>query len=202
MTAEAKITVAPANPFADMSKHWAKDYVNELYFDGVLTGSTGSDGKLYYRPNDSMTRQEFVVALMRFLDVDVTLYTKSDLPYADNDKIAKWAQDAMKAAYQLGYMSGSSSNGKLYAKPTATISRQEAMVILARSQKLQQEDESVLDKFTDAGRVASWARPELAAMVERGIISGSKGKLNPTGNVTRGEVAKMLYALRYSDSDS
>lgn len=202
VTAEAKITVAPANPFADMSKHWAKDYVNELYFDGVLTGSTGSDGKLYYRPNDSMTRQEFVVALMRFLDVDVTLYTKSDLPYADNDKIAKWAQDAMKAAYQLGYMSGSSSNGKLYAKPTATISRQEAMVILARSQKLQQEDESVLDKFTDAGRVASWARPELAAMVERGIISGSKGKLNPTGNVTRGEVAKMLYALRYSDSDS
>ena len=149
-----------------------------------------------------MTRQEFVVALMRFLDVDVTLYTKSDLPYADNDKIAKWAQDAMKAAYQLGYMSGSSSNGKLYAKPTATISRQEAMVILARSQKLQQEDESVLNKFTDAGRIASWARPELAAMVERGIISGSKGKLNPTGNVTRGEVAKMLYALRYSDSDS
>lgn len=202
VTAEAKITVAPANPFADMSKHWAKDYVNELYFDGVLTGSTGSDGKLYYRPNDSMTRQEFVVALMRFLDVDVTLYTKSDLPYADNDKIAKWAQDAMKAAYQLGYMSGSSSNGKLYAKPTATISRQEAMVILARSQKLQQEDESVLNKFTDAGRIASWARPELAAMVERGIISGSKGKLNPTGNVTRGEVAKMLYALRYSDSDS
>ena len=153
------------------------------------------DGKLYYRPNDSMTRQEFVVALMRFLDVDVTLYTKSDLPYADNDKIAKWAQDAMKAAYQLGYMSGSSSNGKLYAKPTATISRQEAMVILARSQKLQQEDESVLNKFTDAGRIASWARPELAAMVERGIISGSKGKLNPTGKVTRAEVAKMLYML-------
>ena len=35
-------------------------------------------------------------------------------------------------------------------------------------------------------RAKKWARPELAAMVERGIISGSKGKLNPTGNVTRG----------------
>ena len=35
-------------------------------------------------------------------------------------------------------------------------------------------------------------------MVERGIINGSKGKLNPTGNVTRAEVAKMLCVMRES----
>ena len=176
--------------------------INSLYFDGVVTGSTQKDGTMIYRPDDSMTRQEFVVALMRYLGTNLSDYENTKLPFADSSKIAKWASDAMKAAYAMGYLTGSSSDGKLYAKPTATISRQEAMVILARSQKLQQEDESVLNKFTDAGRVASWARPELAAMVERGIISGSKGKLNPTGNVTPGEAAKMLYALRYSHSDS
>ena len=196
--AELELTVVPGNPFADMKTHWAKDYVNELYLDGVLTGSTGSDGKLYYRPNDSMTRQEFVVALMRYLGVDTSLYEKTELPFEDAASIARWAQNAVKAAYKLGYMGGSSSGGKLYAKPTATISRQEAMVILARSQKLKADTTTALDQFSDASKVAKWAQPELAAMVQRGIISGSKGKLNPTGNVTRAEVAKMLYAMRTS----
>ena len=116
----------------------------------------------------------------------------------DAASIAKWAQNSVKAAYVLGYMSGSSSGGKLYAKPTSTISRQEAMVILARSQKLKAENGRALDKFTDASKVAGWAKLELAAMVERGIINGSKGKLNPTGNVTRAEVAKMLCVMRES----
>ena len=34
-----------------------------------------------------------------------------------------------------------------------------------------------------------------AQMLQAGIISGSNGKLNPTGKVTRAEVAKMLYML-------
>ena len=39
------------------------------------------------------------------------------------------------------------------------------------------------------------AKDSLARMVSAGIISGSNGKLNPTGKVTRAEVAKMLWAL-------
>ena len=36
----------------------------------------------------------------------------------------------------------------------------------------------------------------LAAMVDRqDHLGGSNGKLNPTGKVTRAEVAKMLWAL-------
>ena len=33
-------------------------------------------------------------------------------------------------------------------------------------------------------------------MLQAGIISGSNGKLNPTGKVTRAQVAKMLYQLQ------
>ena len=193
---EAEVTISPANPFADMKNHWAKDYVNTLYFTGVLTGSAGKDGKLYYRPDDSMTRQEFIVALMRFLEVDADSYSGKTLPFADNAKIASWAQNAMKAAYELGYVGGSSSGGKLYANPTAPISRQEAMVILARTQELDNDaDTSALDTFPDRGKVASWAQSALAQMVQKGIITGSNGRLNPTGNVKRAEVAKMLYAI-------
>ena len=50
-------------------------------------------------------------------------------------------------------------------------------------------------KFTDGDKIADWAKDSLARMVSAGIISGSNGKLNPTGKVTRAEVAKMLWAL-------
>ena len=103
----------------------------------------------------------------------------------------------MKAAYAMGYLTGSSSDGKLYAKPADTISRQEAMVILSRT--LERGAESTVDldrQFSDAGQIAKWAREPLAQMLQSGIISGSNGKLNPTGKVTRAQVAKMLYTMQ------
>ena len=194
-TASIPVTVSPANPFSDTKGHWAETYINDLYFEGTLTGSAGKDGKLLYRPDDSMTRQEFIVALMRYLGTDLGNYSSASLPFADTGKIGTWALDAVKAAYSLGYLGGSKENGKLYANPTATITRQEAMVILARSQNLTDGGSSSLSGFSDASKVADWAKASLAAMVDRRIIGGSNGKLNPTGKVTRAEVAKMLWAL-------
>mgnify|MGYP004516255805 CR=1 FL=1 len=190
------VTITPTNPFSDTKGHWAEDYINDLYFAGTLTGSADKNGKLLYRPDDSMTRQEFVVALMRYLQVDTSRFSSVTLPFADNNKIGTWALDAMKAAYSLGYMGGSKELGVLYGRPTSTITRQEAMVILARTQGLDQAgDSGSLKAFSDSSQVADWAAAPLSAMVDKGIISGSNGKLNPTGKVTRAEVAKMLWAL-------
>lgn len=190
------VTISPANPFSDTKGHWAEDYINELYFAGTLTGSSGKDGKLLYRPDDSMTRQEFIVALMRYLQVDTARYSDTTLPFADAGKIDAWALDAMKAAYSLGYLGGSNENGKLYAKPRSTISRQEAMVILSRTLPANAEASTDFAKwFTDASLAADWAKDGLAKMLHAGIISGSNGKLDPTGTVTRAQVAKMLWAL-------
>ena len=190
------MTVSPANPFSDTKGHWAEDYINDLYFEGTITGSTGKDGKLLYRPDDSMTRQEFVVALMRYLGTNLASYDSVALPFVDSKEIGTWALGAMKAAYSLGYMGGSNELGKLYAHPTSTITRQEAMVILARTMQADTGSSVDLDKkFSDSAKIADWAKDSLARMVSAGIISGSNGKLNPTGKVTRAEVAKMLWAL-------
>ena len=189
-----KVTVGSSQPFADTKGHWAESYITDLYYAGTLQGST-KDGKLYYRPDASMTRQEFIVAMMRYLGTDLSTYADVSLPFDDSGKIASWARSAMQAAYSLGYLTGSKTNGQLLSKPDATISRQEAMTILSRTKDFAEADLNTLSAFSDSGKIADWARSALAQMAQQKIISGSKGKLNPTGKVTRAEVAKMLYAL-------
>ena len=183
-----------ANPFVDMKGHWAKEYVSELYFQGVLQGSADASGQMVFRPDASMTRQEFVVALIRYLGVDTNSYAGAELPFADQNQIADWAMDAMKTAYRLGYLTGSQKGDQVYANPKSTISREEAMTILARTQNAS-SDSDALNQFSDQAKTSDWARPYLTAMVEQGIINGSNGKLNPKGDVTRAQVAKMLYAM-------
>ena len=189
-----KVTVGSSQPFADTKGHWAESYITDLYYAGTLQGST-KDGKLYYRPDASMTRQEFIVAMMRYLGTDLSAYQTDSLPIADSSSIVDWAKSAMQAAYSLGYLTGSKTNGQLLAKPGATISRQEAMTILSRTKDFPEADLNTLSAFSDSGKIADWAKTALAQMAQQKIISGSKGKLNPTGKVTRAEVAKMLYML-------
>ena len=69
------------------------------------------------------------------------------------------------------------------------------MVILSRTMPSGGASADLDRQFSDSADIAKWAREPLARMVQAGIISGSKGKLNPTGKVTRAEVAKMLWAL-------
>ena len=182
------------NPMTDLEDHWAREFISQLYFEDVLKGSENAEGKLVYRPDASMTRQEFVVALMRWLGVDVEQYASKQSPFADSTGIASWASNAMKAAYELEYFTGSQDNGKLYAQPDATITREAAMTILARTQKAL-SDSDALEEFEDADKVSEWAVEALTAMVEQGVINGISGKLQPQGSVTRSQVAKMLFMM-------
>ena len=118
-----------------------------------------------------------------------------ELPFADTESIASWAENAMKAAYELGWFTGSGRGEKLYADPKSTITREAAMTILARSIGADSESDA-LEQFADAGKVSGWAKPALTAMVEREIINGMNGNLLPQGSVTRAQVAKMLYAMQ------
>ena len=183
------------NPMTDLTDHWAREFISQLYFRDVLKGSQNVEGELVYRPDAPMTRQEFVVALMRWLDVDVEEYASAQTPFADSSSIASWAANAMKAAYELEYFTGSSENGKVYAQPGATITREAAMTILARTRQAA-SDSDALEEFSDKKDVSDWAEEALTAMVEQGVINGINGNLQPKGNVTRAQVAKMLFMMQ------
>ena len=96
-----------ASQFSDTAGYWAGTYVDWLKTTGITTGF--EDGT--FRPNQSITRQQFAVMLYRYLGLDGTKYASVSLPFADNGEIGEYAQTAIKTLYS---MSNKSRDGYAY----------------------------------------------------------------------------------------
>ncbi|WP_446686430.1 S-layer homology domain-containing protein [Paenibacillus hodogayensis] len=57
------------------------------------------------------------------------------------------------------------------------------------------EVEAALHAFSDRTEVDSWAESSVAAAVKNGIVTGSYSHILPTSNMTRAEVAKIVWQL-------
>ena len=117
--------------FADTASHWANGYASLLSARGIMKGET-ANGSTYFRPNRNLTRQEFAVTMARLLNLD-TSSTSGTLGFADEDSIPSWARGAVAAVSRANIMNGSSSNGKLYFNPQATMTRTEVMTVIGRA---------------------------------------------------------------------
>lgn len=53
----------------------------------------------------------------------------------------------------------------------------------------------ILAAFTDYTRVADWAREALAFCYSNGILPDEEIEINPQENVTREDIAQMLYNM-------
>ena len=186
----ATVTAGSAgNVFADTASHWARGYASLLNANGIMQGETGSDGKTYFNPNRNLTRQEFAVTIARLLGLD-TSYT-GEMDFADDSSIASWARGAVYAVSEAGIMQGSASNGGLYFSPSAQMTRAEVMTVIGRC--LPRGYEAASLGYRDAPSIPSWAREQVQICVSAGIISGYEDNtLRPLGNITRGEIAKIL----------
>ena len=188
----------PAKPvFADMEGHWAEPYALYLFEQGVTKGSLSADGlELHYLPNANITRAEFFTMVARWMGLDLTDYQDYELPFADNGEVPAWAVAPLAAMYDRGIVTGSLDMGVLYAHPLAGISRAEVMTILGRTQ-MRGYPEAKLEEFTDYADVPAWAESYVRSLVGQKIVNGYQdGTLGPNNPMTRGEVAKVLYALR------
>ena len=167
--------------FTDTDGHWAQTSVDRWAGAGVMNG-TGSG----FQPDKTMTRAEFAQMLVNLLGyTEKAQNTFKDVP---NDA---WFADAVLKLAAAGVMQGDGVN----ANPNAEISRAEMAVLLCRALNIQPKAASGLS-FADAASVPSWAEDAMAALAERGMISGVGGnQVAPTLSVTRASVAKLLDNL-------
>lgn len=184
-------SVDVTHQFTDIKDYWGATYVDYLYHSGVTTGY--ADGS--FRPNQNITRAQFAVMLYRYLGLKEEDYADVALPFADNGKIADYAVPAIRALYTEGVINGSvGKDGRLYFNPSHSLTRAQAATMIGRTQE--KGYDSVELTFTDAGKIPAYAQFYIRTMAAQGVIGGyTDGSFKPNNNITRGQMAKILYHL-------
>lgn len=189
----ASVDIPPygvSHKFTDIDDYWAADYVDFLYNADITTGY--SDGT--FRPNQNISRAQFAVMLYRYLKLDANKYESVSLPFMDLGQIPAYALPAAKALYSEGIITGSEKNGKLYFDPDSSLTRAQAAAMIGRTQAKGYAEAELT--FTDNGKIPAYAAPYIRTMTAQGVISGySDGSFKPNNNITRGQMAKILYNL-------
>lgn len=188
-TVEIPVSIEVESAFADMSFHWAREYANELYHKGIITGEL-QDEKLVFRPESNITRGEFAVMTVRYMGLDVSKYPEYN--FADSHSIPDWQKPYANAAAAEGIISGKKTDDGLIFAGGDSITRAEAMTVLYRTN---QGDLSYPKAdFKDSNKIPDYAKKPINALVSMGIVGGYEdGTVRPDGNVTRAESVKMIF---------
>ena len=177
--------------FTDTRDYWAAAYVDFLYQSGITTGY--ADGT--FRPNDNITRAQFSVMLYRYLGLEESKYADVTLPFADLKSIPDYALPAIRALYTEGVINGSAGkDGRLYFNPGASLTRAQAATMIGRTQEKGYAAAALT--FSDSAKIPAYAAYYIQTMAAQGIIGGyADGTFRPGNNITRGQMAKILYNL-------
>jgi hypothetical protein len=164
--------------FSDTNGHWATSAINEWNGYGVVQGSDGQ-----FRPNDSISRAELAQIVCNLLQ----LPEQSGMSFSDVGN--EWYAGAVAKVSAMGIMQGSDGN----FRPNDKITRQEAMVTLGRALGIEPVTNTSLSSFTDGEKVADWASGYVAALTEKGFVSGmGNGSVAPLANINRASVVTIL----------
>ncbi len=130
---------------------------------------------------------------MLYRALDLTATTSGN--FSDVAK-GTYYYDAIAVAKALGIAQGSGG----YFYPTTPLTRQDAMALVYRAMQVKKISitagtSSDLSAFTDKGNVSSYAATAVATLVKAKVVVGSGGNINPSGNLTRAEMAVILYRV-------
>ena len=123
--------------FGDVSAGaWYYDDVRWAESLGIINGSDDDgDGVFSFRPNDSITRQEFMTVLYRYAkqqNADVSA-TDSLSAFSDSGKVSGWARDAVVWSVGSGLQKGmNDSSGNLILSPAGKVTRAQLAAFLNR----------------------------------------------------------------------
>jgi len=186
--------IYPGRTFADVQNHANQQAIESLAARGIISGRSENR----FEPDATMTRAEFATIITRGLGLP-------QRPPAGFDDVPQgaWFANAVATAYYFEIVSGLSATR---FNPTGTLTRQEAAVMIARAARLcgidtnltDTEVLNVLAMFGDYRTAASWALESLAFCYRNGILDDDEFYIKPRAEITRSEVAEMLYRLLYS----
>lgn len=171
--------------FKDVDGHWAYNALDWAVENGVMTGTSEDT----MSPDGFLTRAQMATMIDRLYGA----YKGADISAFTDVAMGSWYYDYIAQAVQMGTLAGYDGN---IMRPNDHITREQAIVVIARALCLMMEYDEDLSKFSDAGLVGSWAYADICRMVEREFVAGyPNGALGPKDNITRAQMAQILARI-------
>lgn len=168
--------------FSDVQNHWAANYLEQAYNDGLLKGYDDNT----MRPDTAITGAQMVTILSRVLG----LQQEADISAQLSNKV--WYYESAAKAVALGLIQPSELSSLDKA-----MTRQKAFCILAEAFQLGRTsaDLSVLNGFSDASQLSVSEKTIWASLIQAGYVNGWDGTLMLQNNVRRAEFIALLYRV-------
>lgn len=169
---------------ADIEEHWAFEELDNFVNADLLRGYQDAEGNVWIKPNNSISRAEFVSILVRALGLTSTEAGKT---FADVET-GKWYADPIRIASSLGIVNGISDTK---FGPNTLISRGEIATMVVRAFESSITFEGEMKEFSDVPDY--FAKPFILKASQAGIVRGATAtEFKPYDNAKRAEAVVML----------
>lgn len=193
----------------DFKGHWAQTEIKNAMLDKWIDASST------FRPQDSITRAEFVKIVNRAFNIPTSDVMPRMSVYFEDVNTMSWYYKDVVAAVNAGYINGyetttttTGEDGKLVTttvkefRPDQPITRQEAAKIIAavvkhvNNEDMIDEAKDIITSFADDSDIAAWADQSVQFLKDNNISNGYKenGKtvFKPLNKITRAEAVVMM----------
>ena len=159
---------------------WFAEYVEYVVFYDYMNGTSATT----FEPNSTCTRAMAATVLYR-LEGSPVVYKASTF----TDLTQDWYKNAVAWAQAAGVVNG--IDGTHFA-PNGLLTREQLVTMIWRYAGSVKVEGDNLSAFPDAKSVSAYAVDAFNWAIQKGIINGKDGKLDPQGNATRAEFAKII----------
>ncbi|MEK3722015.1 S-layer homology domain-containing protein [Paenibacillus sp. FSL H8-0034] len=173
--------------FNDISSHWANKEIKELLDKQFIDGYVNKEnGTLSFKPEQNITRAEFVRYLVKAKQMFLSNSTTSEFTDINTDKENR---PYIITAVEYGLIDGYADDT---FRPDNQISRAEIAAILSRSEMLKGEPGKGFKDVADS----YWAKDNILAVQQAKLFDGYEdGTFRPLKEMKRGEAVAVIYRL-------
>ena len=177
-------TPTPSSSLTDISGHWAAEFIQVLFDQGIISGFPDRT----FKPNVTMTRAQYAALVVKAFNP----HAKRDATTFKDVPESYWAFAQIQQAYRGGFISGIPD--KTF-RPNQNVQRVQVIASLVTGLGLTGGTQTVLNAYKDRAAIPNYAKDQMATATQQRLVVNypTLQQLNPTRDATRAEVAALVY---------
>ncbi|CAM2793231.1 S-layer-like y domain-containing protein [Paenibacillus sediminis] len=188
-------TAPSVSLFSDVkSGFWAEKHIYKLAAQGIVKGNNGQ-----FRPNDNVTQQEAITMAIRFMNLEGSLTSGTNVVLPDHITAGDYYKPYIALAFQQNLLNkdeeeaavNAEKSGKSWGEQKASREWITKIIVRALGKKAEAEEaKNTATSFVDNSQISASARGYINVALNLNLTKGIEGnRFDPLGSVTRAQLA-------------